>query len=130
MKRARQFWFGTNNPQLGPMLSCGPKGPPFTSMGHCDEAAETLKFFYAGPDSSPEEPCFVPSGDGRNEGEGWLLSMVGRRAENRTDLVILDALNVDRGPVAVVKFPCRVHEGFHGIWVSQRALDEAAARAS
>jgi carotenoid cleavage dioxygenase len=127
MKRASQFWFGTNNPQLGPMLSCGPKGPPFTSMGHCDEAAETLKFFYAGPDSSPEEPCFVPSGDGRNEGEGWLLSMVGRRAENRTDLVILDALNVDRGPVAVVKFPCRVHEGFHGIGVSQRALDEAAA---
>ena len=43
--------------------------------------------------------------------------MVGRRDENRTDLVILDARNLSQGPVAIVKFPCRVHEGFHGIWV-------------
>jgi carotenoid cleavage dioxygenase-like enzyme len=50
------------------------------------------------------------------EGDGWLLTMVGRRALNRTDLVILDAQAIDRGPVAVVKFPCRLHEGFHGIF--------------
>jgi hypothetical protein len=29
-----------------------PKGPPFTCLGHGDEAADWLKFFYAGPDSS------------------------------------------------------------------------------
>ena len=51
------------------------------------------------------------------EGDGWLLTMVGRRAENRTDLVILDARQLSQGPVAIVKFPCRVHEGFHGTWV-------------
>ena len=118
MKRATQFYFGTNNPKLGPMLPMGPKGPPFTCLGHYDETKDKLSFYYAGPDSSPEEPCFVPKGGSEGaEGEGWLLTMVGRRAENRTDLVILDALNIDAGPVAVVKFPCRVHEGFHGIWV-------------
>ena len=56
------------------------------------------------------------------EGDDWLLTMVGRHAENRTDLVILDALHLDRGPAATVKFPCRVYEGFHGIWVSAQAL--------
>ena len=118
MKRATQFYFGTNNPELGPMLPMGPKGPPFTCLGHYDEIKEKLKFYYAGSDSSPEEPCFVPKGGPEGaEGEGWLLTMVGRRAENRTDLVILDAMKIDAGPVAIVKFPCRVHEGFHGIWV-------------
>jgi carotenoid cleavage dioxygenase-like enzyme len=117
MKRTRHFWFGTHNPALGPMLEWGPKGPPFTCLAHFDRDDDRLDFWYAGPDSSPEEPCFVPRPGGTEEGDGWLVSMVGRRAQNRTDLVILDARHLSRGPVAVVKFPCRVHEGFHGIWV-------------
>jgi carotenoid cleavage dioxygenase-like enzyme len=122
MKRATQFFFGTNNPALGPLLDWGPKGPPFTCLGHYDEASDKLDFYYAGPNSSPEEPSFVPRSADAPEGDGWLLTMVGRRAENRTDLVILDAKQLGAGPVATIKFPCRVHEGFHGIWVSAKAL--------
>ena len=122
MQRARHFYFGTSNTQLGPMLEMGPKGPPFTCLGHFDEATDALRFYYAGPNSAPEEPCFVPKGPDAPEGDGWLLTMVGRRAENRTDLVILDAAHIDRGPVATVKFPCRLHEGFHGIFVPAEAL--------
>lgn len=123
-RHARHYWFGTNNPALGPMLPWGPKGPPFTCLGHYDEVQDRLDFWYAGPDAAPEEPCFVPRSADAEEGDGWLLSMVGRRAENRTDLVVLDARNLSKGPVAVVKFPCRVHEGFHGIWISARALGQ------
>lgn len=123
MKRATQFYFGTNNPALGPMLEWGPKGPPFTCLGHFDETAGALRFYYAGAQSSPEEPCFVPRGGvDAAEGEGWLLCMVGRRAENRTDLVVLDAKRIDAGPIATIRFPCRVHEGFHGTWVSAEML--------
>jgi len=50
--------------------------------------------------------------------------MAGRRAENRTDFVILDALNLSAGPVATIKLPCRGHEGFHGIWVPGSALSD------
>ncbi|WP_248796464.1 carotenoid oxygenase family protein [Pseudomonas sp. MWU13-2105] len=122
MSRTRHFWFGTNNPSLGPMLEWGPKGPPFTCIGHYDEHTDTLSFWYAGPDSAPEEPYFVPRSQDAEEGDGWLLTMVGRRAQNRTDLVILDARCIEQGPVAVVKIPCRLHEGFHGTWVSAQAL--------
>ena len=132
MKRARHFWFGTNNPTLGPMLPWGPKGPPFTCLGHFHETAEgqgemggTLDFWYAGPDSAPEEPYFVPRSADAPEGDGWLLSIVGRRNENRTDLVVLDARNLAAGPVATIRMPCRLHEGFHGTWVAQAALDAA-----
>ena len=122
MRRARHFYFGTNNPARWPMLDWGPKGPPFTCLGHFDEASDKLILYYAGPDSAPEEPCFVPKSADAPEGDGWLLAMVGRRAENRTDLVILDAARIDAGPVATIKFPCRLHEGFHGIWISAESL--------
>lgn len=116
-RRTRHFWFGTANPALGPMLPMGPKGPPFTCIGHWDADTDTLDFWYAGADSAPEEPVFVPRSADAPQGDGWLLTIVGRRAENRTDLVILDALNLSAGPVATIRFPMRVHEGFHGIWV-------------
>ncbi len=118
--KTRHFWFGTSNTDLGPMLPFGPKGPPFTCIGHFDDATGMLDYYYAGPDSSPEEPVFIPRG--HEEGDGWLVTIVGRRAENRTDFVILDARNLSAGPVATIKFPCRVHEGFHGIWVPGSAL--------
>ena len=119
----RHFWFGTSNTDLGPMLPFGPKGPPFTCIGHFDQATGALDYYYAGPDSSPEEPVFVPRSPDAAEGDGWLLTIVGRRAENRTDLVILDALKLGDGPVATVRFPARVHEGFHGVWIPRAAPD-------
>lgn len=122
MQRARHFYFGTSNPTLGPVLEWGPKGPPFTCIGHFDEARQKMNFWYAGPDSSPEEPYFVPRVNDVREGQGWLLTMVGRRSENRTDLVILDAAHIVRGPVAVIRMPCRLHEGFHGTWVPAAQL--------
>jgi carotenoid cleavage dioxygenase len=120
-QKTRHFWFGTTNLALGPALPRGPKGPPFTCLGHFDAEKETLDYWYAGAASSPEEPVFVPRSPGAEQGDGWLMAIVGRRAENRTDLVILDALNLPAGPVATIKFPCRVHEGFHGVWVPNRA---------
>lgn len=122
MQKTSNFFFGTFNPALGPMLPLASKGPPFTCLGHFNEAKDELKFYYAGPNAAPEEPCFVPKSADAPEGDGWLLTMVGRRSENRTDLVILDSLNLDKGPVAIVKFPCRVHEGFHGVFVPAAAL--------
>ena len=117
MSRANHYYFGTSNTALGPMLEWGPKGPPFTCLGHYHEPSATLDFYYAGAHSAPEEPCFVPKSATAAEGDGWLLSMVGRRSENRTDLVILDSQHLSAGPVATIRFPCRLHEGFHGIWV-------------
>lgn len=126
MQRARHFYFGTSNPRLGPMLEWGAKGPPFTCIGHFDEAQQRLGFWYAGADSAPEEPCFIPRSATAAEGEGWILTLVGRRAEHRTDLVILDAQQIEAGPIATIRIPCRLHEGFHGVWVPQAKLPAPA----
>jgi CheY-like chemotaxis protein len=46
------------------------------------------------------EPVFVPRDADAKEGEGWVLSVVYRGASHRSDLIVLDALDITRGPVA------------------------------
>lgn len=62
------------------------------------------------------EPVFVPGSPDAPEGVGFLLSIVYRAGENRSDLIVLDAENVDAGPLACAQLPHRVPYGFHGNW--------------
>jgi carotenoid cleavage dioxygenase-like enzyme len=62
------------------------------------------------------EPIFVPRHAGAEEGDGWLLVVVFRGEEQRSDLLVLDARNVERAPVATVRLSHRVPFGFHGNW--------------
>ncbi len=62
------------------------------------------------------EPIFVPRSAKAPEGEGYLVFAVYDHAERRSDLLILDAENVEAGPLATVKLPHRVPMGFHGNW--------------
>jgi carotenoid cleavage dioxygenase-like enzyme len=67
------------------------------------------------------EPVFVPRGPLAAEGDGWLLAVVWRGEERRSDLIVLDTDGVERGPVATVRLPHRVPFGFHGNWVGKPA---------
>jgi carotenoid cleavage dioxygenase-like enzyme len=69
-----------------------------------------------GPAGFPSEPIFVPRSARSPEGRGYLLSVVYREPENRSELVILDAENVEHKPLASVKLPHRIPYGFHGNW--------------
>jgi carotenoid cleavage dioxygenase len=61
------------------------------------------------------EAFFVPGGSG--EGEGWLLTYLYDHITDSSDLVILDALDLERGPIAEIRMPRRVPHGFHGVWI-------------
>jgi carotenoid cleavage dioxygenase-like enzyme len=62
------------------------------------------------------EPVFVPRSADAPEGDGFLMGVVTRFAENRADLVILDAQNLDGPPLAVAKLPFNAPKAFHGSW--------------
>ena len=62
------------------------------------------------------EPVFVPRTADAPEGDGWLLSVVWRGAENRSDLAVFEAGSLDQGPVALAHLSHRVPAGFHGNW--------------
>jgi carotenoid cleavage dioxygenase len=62
------------------------------------------------------EPIFVPKSDSAPEGDGYLLAVVYRAQEKRSDVLVLDAQNVSDAPIATVQLPHRVPFGFHGNW--------------
>ncbi|MEM1415076.1 MAG: carotenoid oxygenase family protein [Myxococcota bacterium] len=98
----------------------GNRGPVPTALARYDlppldaeaGARETFRDFT--PDL-PGEPLFVPRDPAAREGEGWLLSVMYRAREHRSDLVILDATSL--ATVARLALPHHVPPGFHGIWV-------------
>lgn len=71
---------------------------------------------HLGATSSTSEPVFVARSADAPEGDGYLLSVVFRAEENRSDLIVLDAQNLSDAPIATVKLPHRVPMGFHGNW--------------
>lgn len=65
----------------------------------------------------PGEFVFVPASPDAAEDKGWLIGFVVDGAHESTELVILDAANIEADPVATVRLPHRVPPGFHGNWV-------------
>jgi carotenoid cleavage dioxygenase len=65
----------------------------------------------------PSEFVHVPGEDGKAEDDGWLMGFVYDRARDASDLVILDAQKIESKPVARIKLPKRVPQGFHGNWM-------------
>lgn len=92
---------------------------PFRAIAHLD-LLNCRRRMYELPDGDiSSEAVFAPRGPDAPEGEGWLMAVVWRAAENRSDFVIFEALDVDKGPIAVARVPRRVPFGFHGSWVAQ-----------
>ncbi len=88
----------------------------FTDIIHHDHDLGRCKLFHVPDSDRLDEPVFVPRNSDALEGQGYLLATVYRGAEKRTDLLILDAENVDGKPLAVARLAHRVPHGFHGNW--------------
>jgi carotenoid cleavage dioxygenase len=78
--------------------------------------------FDHGPGRGAGEPVFVTRPDATEEDDGWLITFVHDANTASTEFVVLDAQDFGRGYVASVKLPQRVPYGFHGNWVSDRAV--------
>jgi carotenoid cleavage dioxygenase len=66
----------------------------------------------------PSEFVHVGARDGTAEDDGWLMGFVYDRTRDASDFVILDAQNIAAKPVALVRLPGRVPQGFHGNWMA------------
>jgi carotenoid cleavage dioxygenase len=88
----------------------------FDSIAHIDHATgkKSVHRFAAG--DAPGEPVFVPRSADAAEGDGWLVTVIYRGAEDRSDFVVFNAGDVAKGPVGTAQLPRRVPFGFHGNW--------------
>jgi len=76
--------------------------------------------WFAGPTHNLEEVSFVPTG--REEGQGYLVGLCTNWAENRAEMVIVDAQRMADGEVARVLLPWRVSSQVHGVWAGRDEL--------
>ena len=65
------------------------------------------------------EPLFVPRPGGKAEDDGWVLIMVYDAAAYRSDIVILDARDIEAEPVARLHLKHHVPYGLHGSFTSE-----------
>jgi carotenoid cleavage dioxygenase-like enzyme len=89
---------------------------PFDAIAHIDlKTGKRTTYGFAAGDV-PGEPVFVPRSADALEGDGWVIAVVYRGAEDRSDFVVFDAGAIEAGPIGVAKLPRRVPFGFHGNW--------------
>jgi len=93
---------------------------------HKDFDTGAEQHWWCGPVSSLQEPCFVPRSADAPEGDGWIVQVCNRLDDARSDLLIFDALDIAKGPVATVNIPIRLRFGLHGNWVNADAIGLAA----
>ncbi len=94
---------------------------PMNGIAHYDHVtgARKLRELRPGTWTTPE-PAFVPRGPNAPEGDGYLLSLVYREEERRSDIEILDTNDITAEPVATVKLPYRVVYGAHGQYAARK----------
>ena len=92
----------------------GQSGRHFNAVVHYDLPSSTREDYVLPEGDTVGEPVFVPRTADAPEGDGYLLCIVHRGGDNRSDLVFLDATDVAAGPVACAELPHRVPYGFHG----------------
>jgi carotenoid cleavage dioxygenase len=103
-------WYACANPDL-PMFGA------LSGIVHVDGTGKRLGRYQLPPGDTISEPVFVERGRDAAEGDGWLLAAVWRARENRSDLAVFNATDVETGPIALVQLGHRVPDGFHGNWV-------------
>lgn len=95
-------------------------GTLFDAVTKLDLADHTETHYRAQtPGNSFCEPVFVPRPGGVDEDDGWLLSVEYQADSHTSRLVILDAKNPARGPVASAQLLHHVPQGFHGNFVAR-----------
>ncbi|MEW5860829.1 MAG: carotenoid oxygenase family protein [Cyanobacteriota bacterium] len=91
---------------------------PLQAILKVDLKTDRRQLWSAAPQGYVSEPIFVPRPGGASEDEGWVLTLVYDSTHHRSDVVILDAAHVDRGPVARLHLKHHIPYGLHGNFTS------------
>ena len=109
----RQSWMGMVDPTRAMRMS-GPVGAGFNMVGRLDMQTGETDAWYGGDDDTFQEPQFIPTGPG--ELDGYVVSVIEKHAEHRSDVGVFRAGKMADGPVAVIRLPLRLRGAVHGCW--------------
>jgi carotenoid cleavage dioxygenase len=93
-----------------------PVGRGYNALAHIDHNTGAIKRYEMSNEFSSSEPVFVPKKSSAAEGEGYLMANVYDATTDTSHLMILDAENIEQGPIGKAMLEHRVPFGFHGNW--------------
>jgi carotenoid cleavage dioxygenase len=67
------------------------------------------------------EPVLAAAPGASGEDEGWVMTFAYDPTRDKSDLILIDATNFEKPPVARIHLPTRVPFGFHGSWIPDQA---------
>ena len=109
-RKHRHGWYACDPTASGTIKQCG--------IAHLDFATGKRQVYELTGGDLTSEPVFVPRSADAPEGDGWVTAVVYRAGEDRSDMVIFEAQDIAKGPIATAEMPRRVPFGFHGNWAS------------
>jgi len=123
------FWMPSMNPNGGPPVPGGPVGASFNCLLRIETHTGRVAMVEFGPATAVSEPVHVPSKTAGHD--GWLIVEVDHEIDpgrHVSELLILDATDINAPPVARIKVPVALHPQIHGCWVSGAQLEQSRAR--
>jgi carotenoid cleavage dioxygenase-like enzyme len=97
--------------------------PHFEGVIKYDVETNRTQRYLWGTGRTANECPYAPRVGARDEDDGYVVSFVADASAGATgEVVILDAKNIEAGPLARVKIPQRVPVGFHAIWIPGEQL--------
>lgn len=98
---------------------------PLQGLLKLDLQEQTQSMWSAAPKGFVGEPLFVAKLDAVAEDDGWILCPVYDSAHHRTDIVILNAQDLEAGPIARLHLQHHIPYGLHGCFVPDLFLAES-----
>ncbi|KAH7042249.1 isoeugenol monooxygenase [Macrophomina phaseolina] len=103
-----------------PVILPGTEGvvvpPHLNGLAMIETKTGSTRYFNPGEGCHMPEPVFIPRSEDSPEGDGWVMAMVQRMAENISELVLLDTKTFET-PTAVIRLPFQLTNQIHGNWV-------------
>jgi carotenoid cleavage dioxygenase-like enzyme len=121
MKDYEIGYYEAFDPEVGPPLIAGPVGAGFNSVRRLEVKTGGIKKWDSGPTTTLQEPVHIPSHQAGHE--GYLAMVVDRHDHHTSDVVLLEAEHLDRGPIARINVPFRLRNQVHGTWVRHESLE-------
>jgi carotenoid cleavage dioxygenase len=129
-------WYLSMNPQGGPPMLGGPVGINFNALFRIEVGNGKLDVMGVPPGAAISEPAHIPSSETGHD--GWLVLVVDipnhpdpsqqRPGDYSSELWVVNAGEVEKGPVAKVKTGIALRSQVHGTWVSRAKLDNSVLK--
>lgn len=83
-----------------------------------------------GPERYGSEPHVALRPDATSEDDGYIITLVTDMIADKSECLILDAQDIEAGPIATIELPERISVGTHACWVEGSRISGELAAAS